>query len=239
MNTLGRGWINFDCPFCSPGWRHYRMGYNCSNGYVTCWLCGWHSLTLKPFALLAGVSVGEAAALLKGLTPTPGSRSAHCAKLRCYCQREGNRCTSAHKEYLEGRGFEVKKLIRLWHLEGIAQAVRLSWRIFIPAYLNDDMVSWTTRAIVEGPLKYLSAGEGEESVPLKHILYGEQFCCQAIVICEGPFDVWAIGPGAVATCGVSYTRAQMLRMVKYPVRVVLFDAEEEAQRRAEEYCVLT
>jgi DNA primase len=49
---------------------------------------------------------------------------------------------------------------------------------------------------------------------------------------EGPLDVWRIGPGAVCTCGTAFTRTQLARAVRFPVRAVCYDNEPTAQRRA-------
>jgi hypothetical protein len=66
----------------------------------------------------------------------------------------------------------------------------------------------------------------------KDLLYGEDYCRDAIVVTEGPTDAWRIGPGAVATFGLAYSRAQVLRISRYPLRVICFDSEPEAQRQA-------
>jgi DNA primase len=54
----------------------------------------------------------------------------------------------------------------------------------------------------------------------------------AVIVCEGPIDAWTIGPGAVATCGLGYTRSQLMELSQFPVRVVCFDREPAAQKRA-------
>ena len=96
------------------------------------------------------------------------------------------------------------------------------------------MVSWTTRTISsdESITRYVSASPQEESISHKSILYGEDLARQVIVIVEGPVDAWAIGPGAVATLGIVYSTAQINRMIRFPVRYILFDSEIEAQKRA-------
>jgi DNA primase len=42
----------------------------------------------------------------------------------------------------------------------------------------------------------------------------------------------AIGPGAVATFGVNYTQEQAAKIARYPVRVICFDSESQAQKQA-------
>jgi len=145
----------------------------------------------------------------------------------------------AHHNYLRGRKFKVKKLERLWEIKGIGIAAELSWRIFIPIFYNGTMVSWTTRSIVDKHKdRYVSASPKQESIDHKELLYGEDYCRHSVVLCEGPTDVWRIGPGAVCSFGTTYSRSQVLKLSQYPVRVICYDDEPEAQHRADELCNL-
>jgi hypothetical protein len=141
---------------------------------------------------------------------------------------------SAHKFYLENRGFDWEEIERVWKIWGISIASRLSWRIWIPIHYHGEIVSWTTRSISYNPkvTRYVSAGENEEAMPHKDLLYGEDFARHAIIVNEGPFNAWRIGPGAVATFGSGYSIKQLERIAKYPVRAICFDNEPEAQKRA-------
>jgi DNA primase len=126
----------------------------------------------------------------------------------------------------------------VWGVRGLGVAGRLSWRLFLPIHLNTEQVSWTTRSVgeVEPGKRYLTAGVKESRMNPKALLYGEDLARHAIVVVEGPLDAMRIGPGAVATLGLKVSRAQVLRMSKYPVRVVLFDSEPQAQRTARKLC---
>jgi len=31
------GWCNVDCPACSPGWGHFRLGFHLSRAFSHCW----------------------------------------------------------------------------------------------------------------------------------------------------------------------------------------------------------
>jgi DNA primase len=81
-------------------------------------------------------------------------------------------------------------------------------------------------------LRYINANPREEAVPAKDLLFGQDLARHAIVVVEGPFDAFRIGPGAVATMGLSYSREQLFKMSQYPVRVICFDQEDKAQQRA-------
>jgi len=142
---------------------------------------------------------------------------------------------AGHRAYLRGRGFNPASMVRLWGIEGIGQVAKLRWRIFIPVYHGGAVATWTARSIIEGEkMRYLSAPAEDEAIPIKSILYGSDYAGAATIIHEGPLDVWATGPGAVATCGTAYTPEQFLRMTAFPIRVVCYDASTDAQARARE-----
>jgi hypothetical protein len=139
----------------------------------------------------------------------------------------------AHAAYLRGRGFDPDHIQNLWKIRCIGPGFRLAWRIFIPILYGGEPVSWTTRTIGDrNPRRYIGAKPHEEAVPAKSLLYGEDFARHAVVVTEGPTKAWAVGPGAVAVMGTGYTRAQVRRIAKYPVRAILFDGEPVAQRVA-------
>jgi hypothetical protein len=69
-------------------------------------------------------------------------------------------------------------------------------------------------------------------MPHRNLLYGEDYCRHTILVHEGPLDVWAVGPGATATCGTEFSPAQIRRIARYPRRGICFDSEPAAQTRA-------
>jgi DNA primase len=138
-----------------------------------------------------------------------------------------------HQKYLEKRGFNLNELDKLWGINRCTTiAIDLPWRIFIPIYLHGELVSWTTRSLVNTGQRYISAAPEQEAINHKELLYGEDYCRNTIIVCEGPTDAWSIGPGAVATFGTAYTEAQVQRMSKYENIVICYDNESAAQRQA-------
>lgn len=232
---VSQGWVGMDCPRCSPGTGRFRLGYRLdrASGWCSCWSCGpvhlaWALACLshkqrrdvEGMLLEHRISGGAPAEKPQGKLVLPGNRG----PLR-----------KAHRDYLEGRGFDPDELVDLWGLEGIGTDHRYPWSIFIPASLDFQTVSWTTRALCPGSSgrRYKSAAQGEQKVPLKHLLYGEDMARNAVIVVEGPADAWAIGPGAVAICGLPVTTEQIAKILRYPLRVVAFDAEDAAQRAAD------
>ena len=228
------GWLQFDCPFCGRGSDKFHMGYSLQDGYTTCWRCGSHYVVNVVMELL-GVSYSVAKKLMAGVTNTRVEERTHSGKL-VLPKGIGN-LKKPHGRYLRERGFFPGELKDTWKIQGIGSMSRggyLAWRIFIPIHYQGEMVSWTTRTIQTGKgiTRYISASEEQELMPHRHLLYGEDLVGSVLYITEGPTDVWRIGPGGVATLGISYTPQQVERMARHKIRVIVFDSERQAQRRA-------
>lgn len=225
------GWVNFDCPYCGVDSQKWHMGYNIAGRYTNCWRCGKHSVA-EVLRDAARITLGEAIELVKQIDDnwaqiTPSIKGElKLPKGLCKLQK-------AHRRYLKERRFDADELVKLWRLQGTAYS---SWRIFIPIEFQSRVVSFTMRAIGNIEPRYVNAAQEHEEMHAKHLLFGEDYARHAIIIVEGCFDAFRIGPGAVATLGTSYTQAQLCRMTKYPIRVVCFDAEREAQQRASRLC---
>jgi hypothetical protein len=225
------GWVQMDCPFCGKGSGKFHLGYNLSGGFCNCWRCGSHQAEAVLIEL-SGESYRECRKLLESL-PRSSRMRQDASKSKGSLQTPSGLepLTGAHRRYLVGRGFDPDQISSLWGVQGIGLSAHLSWRIWIPIHHQGEVVSWTTRTIGKG-VRYISAKPEQEKVPHKSLLYGSDYARHSIIICEGPTDVWRIGPGAVATLGVVYSRHQLRAMAAYPVRVVCFDNEKDARKRA-------
>lgn len=228
------GWLNFDCPFCDGGSDPNKpyCGYNISGNYVNCWRCGAHSIaqTMKTLSGLGWKEVKELAGKIevdRSLIYTPLR-----GKLE-YPEGVGP-LLKTHRKYLKGRGFDPDELAQLWGIQGIGLAPKLAWRIFIPIIQDGQVVSWTTRKASDNASssRYVSAPPGKEILSAKECLYGIDYARHAVVVVEGPTDVWRIGPGAVAVLGTGIKPTQLERLSKFLLRVVCFDSEPAGQRRA-------
>lgn len=230
-----KGWIQFDCPFCSKNSHKWRMGYNLRKGFVNCWSCGGHGLA-PTLRVLLGKPFPKILQIIDSLEAKITRRPYKRENLRKeLIWPVGVRdLKDPHIRYLSSRGLNFKTIEQLWKIAGIGLAPELQWRIFIPISYESKIVSWTTRAIGDKVReRYISASQDKELIPHKNILYGSDYARKTIIICEGPVDVWKIGPGAVATFGTAYSQSQLLEMIKYPIRYVCFDSDEESQKVAD------
>lgn len=224
------GWVQLDCPFCGKNSQKYHLGYSLSGNYFNCWKCGGHH-AVPVLAELLDISFKKAEKLWKSTEPIGYEVEDRRGTL--VLPKGIKKLQPAHIKYLKSRGFS-KADAKLWQVQGIGLAAKLAWRLFIPIHYRGEVVSWTTRAIGRNvEMRYLSASAEQEAINHKHLLYGEDFVDHAVVCVEGPLDAWKIGPGAVASCGTGFSAQQVLRLSKYPIRVICFDTEVVAQRRAE------
>ncbi|MCK9288730.1 MAG: hypothetical protein RBT66_04105 [bacterium] len=226
-------YIQIDCPFCSKNSESYRMGIHMSGSHANCWRCGPHNI-LDTLREITGLSFPEIKELMQDLVRAPVYAKRVTGKITVPKGIQPLKELPRHRHYLKNRGYDWKELQRLWKIQGIPFASKLAWRLFIPILYRGEMVSWTSRTISKNPdiTRYISAKPSEETIHHKSLLYGEDYARHAIVIVEGPFDVWRIGPGAVATLGTGFSQGQVVRMTEFPIRAVVFDAEPEAQKRA-------
>lgn len=235
FETEGRysrpGWVQFKCPFCYGGRDANKLyaGFNIAHGYVNCWRCGFHGVA-KTLVALTSMTWLEATALV-GELDTLRARDER-TRGRLVVPRGVGPLLTAHKRYLRRRGFSPRELVKLWGIRGIGIASSLEWRIFIPIYWRGRVVSWTTRSLTDEEPRYVSAAPDQEDENHRDLLYGEDYARNAIIVHEGPLDVWRTGPGATATLGTQVTRAQLLKISRYPRRIICFDNEPAAQRRA-------
>ena len=229
------GWINIDCPFCGKDSEKWHLGYNLEGKYFNCWQCGSHSI-ISTLIELTGLSFSKCKKLFNDLEIVFDRKEKIKGKL--ILPKGIDRLEAVHKRYLKERNFNFKKLIQLWKIQGLGIAAYLQWRIFIPIIHQGKTVSWTTRSIAHNHkiIRYITAKPEQESIHHKTLLYGEDYCTDTIIIHEGATDVWRTGCGAVATLGLGYSQAQVNRMVNYKTRVICFDNEKEAQKRAIKLC---
>lgn len=229
------GWIQLDCGMCSRGQQKWRLGYNVQYGYLSCWSCGYLPLH-GTLADILDISLPKTRKLLDALereyvkeTREKRGRLVLPHGLRDY--------TDAHRHYLDKRGYDPDELARLWGVRAIANESELAWRLFLPIHYRGEVISWTTRSLMTGGARYINAKPEQEILSPKKILFGEDFVrSDSIIIVEGPFDVYKIGPGAVAVMGLSYTREQVLKIAQYKKRIVCFDNDKAAQARAKKLC---
>lgn len=222
-------WTQVFCPRC--GSQKFHCGIKDDGSRASCYTCGGWSVPL----------------LLRQLTNAPYDEIRKLLGNRAYLFTEAVTSTGVYTpptllqpiaavpavhQYVLGRKFDPEYLESVWQCRATGPFSNHPFRLFIPIYLGKRQVSWTTRAACGQEPRYRNAGPKEKTVDEKTLLFGAQFVKDSCIICEGPFDAINIGKGAVATLGINVTTAQVNRLADYYKRVIVFDNEPNAQRRA-------
>ena len=225
------GWLQIArCPFC--GSDKYHLGFNIAHSYSSCWKCGHHSAWSLYVALEFPRHIARELFRSRKDYELQEFRDARTRTKLVEPNGRGP-LKATHRNYLKGRGLDPDEIAKLWQVEGIGIAARLSWRLYIPILLHGKKVSWTTRAVgTEVEQRYVSASAEEEAVNHKEVVYGLDYVRGSALIVEGPTDVWNIGPGAVGLFGLAYSTAQVRALSLIPRRFVCFDNSKDAQQRA-------
>jgi len=256
------------CPYCHDTSGHLYVNHRWGvrdpqNGTLNLWLAKcflsdcmreWENRKdllsrVEDYALAAGagaVRVPAVTEALPGLTPHDLPRDF----------RPLAELPSGHpaRRYVRDREFGPKELTREWGIGFSAEQYReVPGRLVVPlrANLNEntpaalgDPAAWTVvgyqgrvlgTSLPQQP-KYLTSDTHKS-----HLLYGLDRVPAgggAVIVVEGPTDVWRAGPGAVAVLGnaISDIQCKLLRAVA-PGRdvVVMLDPEaaDEAQKTAD------
>ena len=243
------GWLQIQCPYCisSTTGQKKHGGFNLSEQFYNCRKCGWHPLE-KIISSLTNLSLRQAKTVLKEYD-NENSTKIRKKKIKketfClpkYCEK----MQPQHKEYLIKRKFNPDKLEREWGLLGTNRHGDYKFRIIAPIFLDNKIVSFQSRDITgKSEMRYKVCKTEIEIIHHKHILYGidklpltkhKDRC----IIVEGITGSWRLGAGCLATFGVGFTQEQILFLIKRKIKIafIMFDPEEIAQQRAEQFSTL-
>ena len=238
QKNVSVGWIGIRCPFCNDTTNH--CGIELKTLRCNCWRCGGHSLT-NLVGEVAECSATEARRIVKSLDQAELSQS-HFEKEENWVRLMKfppvvQPLPKAYKDYLARRGFNPNRIAKKFNLSAATNESKYRFRIIIPMYKNNRLVSFTGRAIYkEMRLKYKHPERREVIYTPKQLVYNyDSFVGGTdLVVCEGPFDVFAWGAGAVATNGIRFSIEQIKILRSKPIRnlFIFFDNESKAQAAA-------
>lgn len=245
------GWVNIHCPFCA-GSQDFHLGINLNQPAVShCWRCGGHS-TAAVLARILNITSQDARRLIEkyagpGAVQVKKVREPRVSIWPLKFPQPSMRLNTVGKNYLAGRGFDPDKLEEVWKLRqtgpvSFLDKIPYQNRIIIPIYWNGELASFQTRDITgQAERKYLACPMKRERVHHKNILYGKQKKWRqfpALIVVEGVFDVWRLGPCAAATFGTSFKMEQVLELAKAHDRFfIIYDNEHQAQEQAHKLAV--
>lgn len=230
------GWVNIHCPFCT-GPKDFHLGFHEQREYTNCWRCGWHGLD-HTIANITNQNIYEAKRVITqyrtGRPIQIKDVEAHEIHRPNKVKLPGGELEKVHLNFLKSRGFGVESiqwLVDTYKIKGTGPVGPYSHRIIAPIYFDNNLVSYQGRDYTnQSNLKYKACPKKDEVMEHQNCLYGMDLAMYTnfVVVVEGIFDVWKLGPGAVATFGTSFTWNQVkLLSERWKNRIILYDKDAE------------
>jgi hypothetical protein len=256
LNVIDSGeYLAVNCPFCYDTrhrlWINHRWGlYDPRTRSYNLWLCCCYNenclITFERRRALFNM-VYDDIANGRRLAPDPvlkGTSSTRCAREfkragECLYPLDALPPEHPTKAYLRARGYDPDLLGRHLHVSHCSAASPefplANDRIIIPITFKGALAGWQARYVGEPPKgtpKYYTMPGMKKSEVLYN--YDVAKAYPYVVVCEGPTDVWRVGPAAVALLGKSLSEAQRHLLAAgwgQGTAVVLLDGDAQAEAR--------
>ena len=230
------GWAQMRCPLC--GGDKLWLGYHLRDDYFNCYNHGFASKWSLFRAWFPKENAEELLRLIDDAPLLPQKEAVKSGEYRPPMPQKPLGTLRFHRNYVRSRGLNPDELSEKWRVTALDWNAEWAYRnrLFFPVCDRAGKpVSWLTRTIApDETYRYLTAPKDREAVPIKSLLYGEQFVSpfETVIVCEGVFDALRIGRNAVATLGKKITPAQFDKIARFQRRILCFDAENDTQEQA-------
>jgi hypothetical protein len=224
-NDVGKNCINITCPYCNDDLFHRGLNYETLKS--RCWRCGKPKPIIFTLQDIIGISIEEIKEqlglekiasndifkeVLSILNPEKKEDKIvkainHLVLPEYFFKIKTTGITERFWSYLSQRGFQYDKNKLNKYFRGCLVGEE-AFRIIIPIYMNEKLMTWTARSIYkEEKLRY-------KTLPSKYSIKKITDCLldyddiknggDFLFICEGPFDAiklnWYLPKDSYATC---------------------------------------
>jgi hypothetical protein len=226
-DNVSSGWIGINCLFCIDHSDH--LGINLHTKAFNCYKCGETGSALKLVKAVEGISsTAEAFRVMEqfvGGAFVPRER--HYQSKVIFPIGSSKNFPMMHSEFLRGRGYDPKEVIKKYDLLACGPIGQFKHRIIIPIFANKRIQSFVGRDVTrKSSSPYVNSSENVSVKDAKHCLYNiDNVLGSAVIVVEGIFDAWRIGDGAVATFGTRYTHEQLLLLRGMKRVFIMFDSD--------------
>ena len=232
----GGDFINITCPFCED--KSFHLGVHINKGFGNCWRCNWHSIESVINKLLP---YEDSKNILKKYDTNVKYYDEIHKKLNknnTKIKLPGYKLTNFHKNYLKRRGFDPDYLEKKYNIKGTLHIGNYRYRLIIPIYQNNELVTYQTRAINENETRYINCDPENEIIPIKECLYNIDQCNNDyVIVTEGCFKVFKLGDNSCACLGKNYSQKQLQLLVdKFKIVFIFFDPDIYGQEKAKKIC---
>lgn len=238
-DTVNRGWVNVNCPFCNPVDTHYNGGFNVMNPRYSCWRCGSHRLT-ETLSKLLNLNEKSIYNFINSYTTITDEKEIKKVAKAEQITLPGFPLSDSELDYLHSRHIDNEQ-IKKFNLQGGGICGEWSYRIIIPIYFNNNLVAWTGRSICDRQMikeldipRYKNLSIEKCVINPKDIFFNvDNSRKDSVILVEGPMDVISMGDDTICSLGTSVTHTQELFLLnRYKKVFIAFDNELGAQKKA-------
>lgn len=238
---VNKFWVNVNCPFCSdPPDTHFNGGFNYISPRYSCWRCGGHSW-YDALEKILNIPFNQVSKFIQDYKYISTVKETKRTAQAQYLDLPGYYLNEQEKQYLINRGFNVDYIQNKFHIRGGGIAGDWAYRIILPIYYKNVLVSWTGRSILsreeikrlEIP-RYKNLSIEQSVIAAKDIFFNlDNSTKDYVMLVEGAFDVLKMGDDCICSLGTSVTPEQELFLKeRYKKIFICFDNEYEAQEKA-------
>lgn len=242
--NVSRGWIEINCilPGCADHSEH--LGINLKTLKCKCWLCGRKTHALHLIEIIEKCQPKIALMIAKKFSTGLEEdwqweeNQIQTRKREIVFPEEfsNKNWPEIHLEYLKSRGYDPQNIIRDFSLFYSYTAGDYKFRIIIPIFINNVIVSFTGMDILrrEDRPKYKDCPPEESIIPVKQCLYNIDNVKNKVAIYEGVTGVWRFGMGSVASFTSSLSQEQILLLLRKKVKEVFVIFDPNAEEKGKE-----
>jgi DNA primase len=248
--NVSQGWVGTQCPFPGCDDHSNHLGLNLDSPVVSCFSCGKSGNYLTYLAAKLE-SWNKAVEIIEKYTPKELKKQQYQIKENRVSQVElpkeaTKKPTKYQKQYIEGRGYDLKKMEILYDFYYCGPIGDWKNRIIVPIYYKNKLVTFSSIDIAKNSkLRYKHESEERSICHCKELLYGiDQIPHKdVILVVEGFFDKARIGQNCVSTMGTIVTETQLKLLTQFKKVITAFDGDfagrENSKRIADNLSAFT
>lgn len=244
-NVSSGKWIGVTCPFCNDPSNH--LGINRQSKNFSCFKCGATGNILTLIQEIDQIPIQKAYQIFyqfqdKSLVYLEKRQPPSLPNDVILPKGSTKKFAGIFTNYLLSRKFNPEEIIKEYDLHCCHTIGCFKFRIIIPIYFQNRLVTYTARDITnKSTIRYLHCSNEKSIIPIKNTLYNIDSIKDKAVIVEGVTDVWRLGKGSIATFGTKYTKKQLALLKGIDILYVLYDSEasKEAENLANDLLCIT
>lgn len=225
--------VNIKCVFCDDPKNH--LGVRKDGLYSNCWMCGKHSIE-DTLTELLGLKYFEVIDLINEYSGRYDIRLNKKERIENKkLELPGEELKNMHREYLIKRGFDPDYIIKKYKIKGTGFTGRWKYRIMIPIFYKNRLVSYQGRDITnKQKLRYDTLSKKDSGFDLGTIFYGLDDIKNKDIfgLVEGSTDKWRMGNNFLAVLTSNLTEHQIKILCNFKRGFVIFDSEKKAYEKA-------